>query len=141
LFLGFGYKINVRFSFRSRRSQSGMQVSSAILFRVSLYNRLIIEKTLSQITNMEHIFSAKSLKRRQLPGCSTGCGPVTLQLFRNCFPRISRMPSRVWCCNASLNKNSFGVDITCNLTRHWFAIVIGEEIPFLPVRIELSVYL
>jgi len=23
----------------------------------------------------------------------------------------------------------------------WFAIVIGKEIPFLPVRIELSVYL
>ena len=40
-----------------------------------------------------------------------------------------------------LNINSFGMDITCKLTRHWFATANGEEIPFLPVRIELSVYL
>jgi len=43
--------------------QAGRQVSSAILFRVLLFNRIIIEKALSQITNMEHIFSAKSLKQ------------------------------------------------------------------------------
>jgi len=67
LFLGFGYKVNVHFSFRSRRMQAGMQVSSAILCRMLLFNRLIIEKPLLQITNMQHIFSAKSLKRGLLP--------------------------------------------------------------------------
>jgi len=29
LFLGFGYKVNVRFNFRSRQTQAGIQVSSA----------------------------------------------------------------------------------------------------------------
>jgi len=48
-----------------------MQVSSAILF-VSLFNRVIIEKAFSQITNMKHIFSAKSLERGQFPGCPLG---------------------------------------------------------------------
>jgi len=52
LFLGFGYKVNVRFNFRSRQTQAGMHVSSAILFRVSLFNRFIIEQALSHITNM-----------------------------------------------------------------------------------------
>jgi len=52
LFLGFGYKVNVPFDFRSQQTQAGMQASSAILFRVSLFNRVIIEKALSQITNM-----------------------------------------------------------------------------------------
>jgi len=52
LFLGFGYKVNVRFYFRSQQTQAGMQVSSAILFRVTLFNPVIIEKAFSQITNM-----------------------------------------------------------------------------------------
>jgi len=65
LFLVFCYKDNVRFNFCSRQTQAGMQVSSAILFRVLLFNRLVTEKAFSQITNMEHIFSAKSLKREQ----------------------------------------------------------------------------
>ena len=89
LFLGFGYKVNVRFNFRSRQTQAGMQVSSAILFRVPLFNRVIIEKALSQITNMKHIFSAKSLKRGKLPGCSPGCGPGYPSIISECFSRIS----------------------------------------------------
>jgi len=69
LFLGFGYKVNVHFNFRSKQTQAGMQVLPVILFRVSLFHRFIIQKALSQITNIEHIFSAKSVKQRQLPGC------------------------------------------------------------------------
>jgi len=69
LFLAFGYKVNVRYNFCSRQTQAGMQVSSAILFRVLLFNRVIIEKALSQITNMEHIFSANSLKRGTIASC------------------------------------------------------------------------
>jgi len=38
-----------------------MQVSSAILFYVSLFNRVIIEKALSQITNMGSTSSVQSL--------------------------------------------------------------------------------
>jgi len=83
LFLVFAYKVDVRFNFRSRQTQAGMQVSSAILF-VSLYSCVIIEKALSKITNTEHIFSAKSLKRGQLPGSTPlVAGLVTLQLFQN----------------------------------------------------------
>jgi len=60
LFLVFGDKVNVRLNFRSRQTQAGMQVPSAILF-MSLFSCVIIEKALSKITNTEHIFSAKSL--------------------------------------------------------------------------------
>jgi len=114
-----------------------MRVSLDILFRVSLFNRLVIEKPLLQITNMEHIFSASLLSgglpywlRVWLPFnyfkiVSLGF-PVCLLVFGAVMP---------------LNINSFGMDITCKLTRHWFATANGEEIPFLPVRIELSVYL
>jgi len=38
---------------------------------------------------------------------------------------ISRMSSRVCCCNASLNENSFGTNITCNLTRHCGSLPVG----------------
>jgi len=79
LFLGFGYKVNVCFNFCSQQMQAGMQVSSAIPFHVLLFSRVVIEKALSQIVNMEHIFSAKSIKPGQF------C-----------------MFSHVWCCNASL---------------------------------------
>jgi len=89
LFLGVGYRANVRFNFRSRHTQAGMQVSSAILFRVSLFNRHIIEKAPSQITNMEHIFSAKSLKRRQLPGCPPCCGPGYPSIIPKCLSTTS----------------------------------------------------
>jgi len=109
LFLGFGYKVNVRFNFRSWQTQADMKVSSTILFHVSLFNRAIVEKELLQITNMEHIFSAKPvkrgncpvappgcehifstkfLKREQLIGCLLVACLVTLQLFQICFPRI-----------------------------------------------------
>jgi len=58
-FLGFGLKVNVHFNFRSRQMQTGMQVSSAILFRVSLFNRFAMEKALglSQVANMGSTFS------------------------------------------------------------------------------------
>jgi len=105
------------------------QASSAILFRVLLFNRVIIEKAFWQTTNIKHIFSAKCLKREQFP-----VAPVVAWLPFNYFKiaytynfrGISRTSSRVWCCNPSLNKNSFGTDIICNLTRRWFATVIGE---------------
>jgi len=109
LFLGFGYKVNVRFNFRSRKTQAGMQVSSAILFRVPLFNRFIIEKVLSQITNMEYIFSAKSHKPWQLPGCLPGCGSGYTLIISKLLPYnlrgiISRM---FFCVCRSLDKNSF----------------------------------
>ena len=47
-------------NFCSRQTQAGIQVSSVILFCVSLFNRFIIEKALSQITSMERIFNAVS---------------------------------------------------------------------------------
>ena len=49
LFLGFGYKVNVRFNFRSRQTQVGMQVSSGVLFRVPLSIALYLRK---HYTNM-----------------------------------------------------------------------------------------
>jgi len=84
---------------------------------------------------MEHIFSAKSVKGaivwlpltlvtstssvQNLLGGSNFlvAGLVSLQISFLEFG-ISYMFSSVWCCNASLNKNSFGTNITCNLTRH-----------------------
>jgi len=83
-----------------------MQASSAILSHVLLFNCFIIEKALSQITNMEHIFIAKSVKRGNYLvappldastssvqnllrwGNCLVAGLVTLHLFQNCFPRI-----------------------------------------------------
>ena len=50
------------------RRRQASRVSSLILFRASLFNRFIQEKVLSQIyvlPNIEHIFSAKSLKSRE----------------------------------------------------------------------------
>ena len=50
---------------------------------------------------------------------------------------------RVWCCNAALNEQKLfrnGYYLQPHKTL-WFAIVIHEGIPFLPVRIELSVFL
>jgi len=108
--------------------QAGIQVSSAILFHVSLFNCITTEKAPLQITNMKHIFSAKSLKRKHLPSC----GPGYISIISKCFLRISVVFFRVWCCNASLNKDSFWMDITCNLTRH---------IGLLPIWIELPVFL
>jgi len=81
-----------------------MRVSLDILFRVSLFNRLVIEKPLLQITNMEHIFSASLLSGGNCAVALLVARLVTLQLFQNCFPRISRVSSRVWCCNASKYK-------------------------------------
>jgi len=79
---------------------------------------------------MKHIFSAKSLKREQFPGCPHGCGPgypsIMSKLLTYNLRGISRLSSHVWYCNASLNNNSFGTGITCNLTRLWFATATGE---------------
>jgi len=43
--------------------QAATQISSAIIFRVSLFNRLILGKVLPHILNLQHIFGAKSLKQ------------------------------------------------------------------------------
>jgi len=61
LFLGFGYKVDVRCTFRSQQMQAGMQALSAILIRVSLFNRFIIEKALFHISNIGSTSSAKIL--------------------------------------------------------------------------------
>jgi len=53
-----------------------------MLFRVLLFNCVIIEKALLQITNMEHIFSAKSLKWGRLPPTLVA-DLVSLQSFQN----------------------------------------------------------
>jgi len=85
-------------------------VLSAIPFRSSHFNRFIIEKALSQLTNVrEHsTFSVQSLlSGGNCPVSPLVAGLVTLQLLQNCFPRISGMFARVWCCDASLNKNFF----------------------------------
>jgi len=74
-----------------------MQVLSAILFRVSLFNHVIIQKALGQITNMEHILSAKSLKWVQFPGCRPGYPSYISKSLAYNFHSISR----VWCSNAS----------------------------------------
>jgi len=134
-FLFLVYKVNVRFNFRSRHTQAVMQVSSAILF-VSLLSCVMIEKAIWKIMNTEHIFSAKPLKRSQLPGSTPpGCGSGYPSIISKCFLRISVnfpyvFPCLVlWC---FFKKNSVGTDITCNLTRHW---------GLLPVEIKLSVFL
>ena len=63
-------------------------MSSAILFRASLCNRVLSEKAISQITNMEHISIEKSLKRGQFPGCPLGCGSDYPSIISKCFPII-----------------------------------------------------
>jgi len=85
-FFGFGYEVNVHFNFRNRQKQVGMQVSSAILFRVSLFNRVILEKAFLQITNMGSTSSVQSLKRGQLPGCPLGCGPGYPSIISKLLP-------------------------------------------------------
>jgi len=83
------YKVNFRFNFRSRHTQAGMQVSSAILL-VSLFSCVIIERALWKIMNTEHIFSAKPIKRSQLPGSTpTGCGSGYPSIISKCYLRIS----------------------------------------------------
>jgi len=66
LFLGLGYYVNILFNFGRRQMQAVIQGFINHSVRVSLFNRYIVEKALSQIyvlLNMEHIFSAKSLQR------------------------------------------------------------------------------
>jgi len=66
-----------------------MQISSAILFRVLLFNGLITEKDLSLITNMGSTSSAKNLlSGGNCPFAHLVVGLVTLQLFQNCFPKF-----------------------------------------------------
>jgi len=64
-----------------------MQVSSAILFRVSLYNRFITEKALSHITNMGSTSSAKSLlSGGNCPFALHGCGPGYPSIISELLP-------------------------------------------------------
>jgi len=79
------------------------------------FNRFIIEKALSHISNMGSTSSAKSL----LNGGIARFPPpvvdlVTLQLFQNWLSRISVAFPVCFL----VNKNSFRTDITCNLTRY-----------------------
>jgi len=87
----FGYEtneVNVRFNFRSQQTPEGMQVSSAILFRVAFQSLYNWETPFAKYEHGEHISNAKSLKRGQFPGCPTLVGGlVTHQNFQNCFPR------------------------------------------------------
>jgi len=61
-------------------------------------------------TVLKYNFSLK----KSFPFPPLVAGLVTLQLFQNCFPRISV----VYPVCFLVNKNSFGTNITCNLTRH-----------------------
>jgi len=92
---------------------------------VSLFNRFIIEKALSQNTNTGSTSPMQSL-------LSVGNCPVAPRWLRAWLPFkffkiaslevswYSRMFFPVWCCNAALNnKISVGTDISCNLTRHY----------------------
>jgi len=54
---------------------------------MSVFSRAIIEKALLKITNMEHIFSAKSLKQGQLPVYPSWL-PVYPSIISKCSPRI-----------------------------------------------------
>jgi len=101
--------------FHSQQTLAGMQVSSAILFRVSPFNRFIIEKALLHIVNMESTSPVKSpLSKGNCPFPPLVAGMVTLQFFQNCVPGISMVFPLCFL----VNKNSFRTDITCNLTRH-----------------------
>jgi len=115
MFLGFGYKVDVRCNFRSQQTQAGMQVSSAILIRiVAFQSHHNWESTFPYFEQGEHIFSENSLKRGNCPFAPLVVGLVTLQLFQNCFPRISV----VFAVCFLVKKNSFGTDIACNFKRH-----------------------
>ena len=122
-FLGFGYKVNVRFNFCSQQAQGGMLVSSAIPF-VSLFIHVIIEKALSLRTNMGSTFSVQSfINAGNCPVGPHGCRLVTLQLFQNCFPRIFVVFPMCFLAFGTVmvfisKLFPFGTDITCNLTRH-----------------------
>jgi len=91
LFLGCGYKVNVHFDFRSRQTQAGMQVSSAILFPVQLLNRVTIEKAF--YANYEHVAHPVQslLSRGAIVRLSTPWLWVQAWLpsiISRCFPRI-----------------------------------------------------
>jgi len=78
-----------------------MQVTSAILFRVAFQSlHTVIKKALSQITNMESTSSVQSLLTEgNFPVAPPlVAGLVTLQLFQNCFPRISWYFPYVYSC-------------------------------------------
>jgi len=65
-------------------------VSAVILFRESLFNRFIVEKTISRLKNMGSTFSVQSLlSGGNCPAAPLVAGLFTLELFQNCFPRIS----------------------------------------------------
>jgi len=83
------------------------QVSSVILFRVSLFNRVIIDKALSQITNMGGTYSVQNLFPEQLPVAlwlrarlPFDCFKIASIEFPWYFPYVFLF-SRVLCCNAS----------------------------------------
>jgi len=86
LLLGFDYKVDVRCNFPIQQTQAGMQVSSAILFRVSLFNRFINEKALSHLTNMRSTSSAKSLLSGAIARLPPGCGPGHLSIISKLLP-------------------------------------------------------
>jgi len=67
--IGFGYEVNVRFNFRSQQTHAGMQVLSAILFRVAFKSLYNCEGPFAKYEHGEVFFNAKSLKRGQFPGC------------------------------------------------------------------------
>jgi len=84
-----------------------MQVS-CILFRVSLFNRFVIEKEHLQFMNIEHILSAVSLtvevaRLPPSPGCGSGYPSIISKLLPYNFRGNSLMFSRVCC---PLNENS-----------------------------------
>jgi len=114
LFLGFGYKVDVRLFPQSADTSWHAGFISHSISCVT-FNRFIIEKALLHIMNMESTSPVKSpLSKGNCPFPPLVAGMVTLQFFQNCVPGISM----VFPVCFLVNKNSFRTDITCNLTRH-----------------------
>jgi len=77
------------FNIRSRQTQAGMQVSSAISHSIScaaFQSRHNWESTFANYEDGEHIFSAKSLKREQFHGCPPACGPGHPSIISKLLP-------------------------------------------------------
>jgi len=115
-----------------------MQLSSAILIRVSLFNRFITEKALFHISNMGSISSAKIL----LSGAIARLPPwLWAWLLFNYFKIASlEFPwylLYVFSLRKTLSERILLATSKDTVVCHCYA----EKIPFFPVRIEFSIFL
>jgi len=115
-----------------------MQVSSAILIRVSLFNRFIIEKALFHISNMGSTSSAKIL----LSGAIARLPPwlwawLPFNYFKNASIEFPWYLPYVFLLRKTLSEWILLATSKGTVVCHCYA----EKIPFFPVRIEFSVFL